>query len=147
VTKSELLQYLTSLSGKSTLSGQHNKEPNSDPTKWTRVAFDITGKYPGLWGGDFLFPYDDVQNRQTMIDEAIRQWNAGSVVALTWHVCPPTIGETCYWDDQGVLSHLDDSQWNDLVQDGGRLNNVWKARIDTIVPYFKQLEVIISLTL
>jgi mannan endo-1,4-beta-mannosidase len=45
-------------------------------------------------------------NRQTMVNEAIRQWNSGSVVALTWHVCPPTIGETCNWDNQGILTQL-----------------------------------------
>jgi len=83
-TKQEVLEYLSYISGTRTASGQHNREPNSDPTKWTRVVRDITGLYPGLWGGDFLFLPDDVRNRQFMVDEAIRQWNAGSLVALTW---------------------------------------------------------------
>jgi len=82
--KNDILEYLNSISGTNTISGQHNREPNSDPSKWSRVVEDITGLNAGLWGGDFLFLPDDVQNRQTMIDEAIRQWNAGSFVALTW---------------------------------------------------------------
>jgi mannan endo-1,4-beta-mannosidase len=74
-----------------------------------------------------------------MIDEAIKQWNSGSVVALTWHVCPPTVGETCNWDSSGILSSLSNSQWSELITDGSNLNNLWKARLDTIVPYLKQL--------
>ncbi len=84
ITKDDLLTYIKDISGTRTISGQHNREPNSDPSKWSRVVKDITGLNAGLWGGDFLFLPDDVQNRQSMIDEAIQQWNAGSVVALTW---------------------------------------------------------------
>jgi mannan endo-1,4-beta-mannosidase len=138
--RAELLAYFSQISGKSTIAGQHNREPNSDPTKWTRVVHDITGVYPGLWGGDFLFLPDDVASRQSMVDEAIRQWNAGSVVALTWHVCPPTVGETCNWDDAGILGSLSNSQWTELMRDGSELQGAWLRRLDTIVPYLKQLQ-------
>ncbi|CAL8097309.1 unnamed protein product [Orchesella dallaii] len=140
VSRTDVIQYLSSISGSKIISGQHNREPNSDPAKWTRIARDITGLFPGLWGGDFLFLPDDVQNRQSMVDEAIRQWNAGSVVALTWHVCPPTVGETCNWDSGGVLAALSNDQWNSLIQNGGDLNQKWKQRLDTIVPYLQQLQ-------
>lgn len=139
VSRGDVLRYFSAISGTKIISGQHNREPNSDPTKWTRVARDITGLFPGLWGGDFLFLPDDVRNRQAMVDEAIRQWNAGSLVALTWHVCPPTVGETCNWDSQGVLASLNTDQWSSLLQDGGELNRKWKERLDTIVPYLEQL--------
>ena len=33
-----------------------------------------------------------VANRQTVINQAKAQWAAGSLVALTWHLCPPTGG-------------------------------------------------------
>lgn len=140
VSRTDVIRYFSTISGSNIISGQHNREPNSDPTKWTRVARDITGLFPGLWGGDFLFLPDDVRYRQTMVDEAIRQWNAGSVVALTWHVCPPTVGETCNWDANGVLAQLNNDQWNSLVQNGGDLNTKWKQRLDTIVPYLQQLQ-------
>lgn len=137
---SPLLAYLNRISGQHTISGQHNREPNSDPTRYTREAQRITGLTPGLWGGDFLFAADDVNNRQTMINEAIRQWRAGSVVALTWHMCPPTIGRTCGWDEGGILGSLSDSQWNQLITNGTSLNNAWKARLNEVVPFLRQLQ-------
>ena len=60
------LEYLKSISGSSTLSGQHNKEPLSDPTRWTQKVHDITGDHPGLWGGNFLFAESDVEQRQNL---------------------------------------------------------------------------------
>ncbi len=138
-TRAALMDYLSGISGRSTLSGQHNREPNSDPTKYTRVAQGITGQTPGLWGGDFLFLPDDVAHRQTMVDEAVRQWRAGSVVALTWHLCPPTTGSTCGWDND-VNSDLDVNQWNQLVTDGTALNTAFKNRLNEAVPYLRQLQ-------
>ncbi|OXA41547.1 hypothetical protein Fcan01_23616 [Folsomia candida] len=108
-TRGDLIQYFNNISGRYTLSGQHNREPNSEPWKWSSIARDITGVFPGLWGGDFLFLPDDVRDRQIMIDEAVRSWEAGSVVALKWHVCPPTVGETCDWNDEGILAQLSDT--------------------------------------
>jgi mannan endo-1,4-beta-mannosidase len=137
--RDSLISYLNTISGQYTISGQHNREPNTDPTKYTRVAQSITGQTPGLWGGDFLFLPEDVNARQTMVSEAIRQWQAGSVVALTWHFCPPTVGSTCNWDANGVLSHLSDGQWSQLVTDGSALNTAFRRRLDEVVPYLRQL--------
>ena len=39
-TRAALTGYLNSISGQYTLSGQHNREPNSDPTRYTRVALE-----------------------------------------------------------------------------------------------------------
>jgi len=140
-TNGKVLNYLYSISGTKTLSGQHNREPNSDPAKWTNWIYSVTGWYPGLWGGDFLYLYDDVQpcNRWKMITEAKNQWDNGALVTLMWHVCPPTIPEPCGWED-GIMSDLTDIQWTELVSDGTALNNQWKARIDTIVPYLQYLK-------
>jgi mannan endo-1,4-beta-mannosidase len=133
------LEYLKSISGTYTLSGQHNKEPLSDPTRWTQKVHDITGDYPGLWGGDFLFAESDVQQRPNLVDEAINQWHNGALVTLTWHVCPPTQGSSCDWED-GVMSELSDEQWSQLITDGTELNRAWKARLDEAVPYLRQLQ-------
>ncbi|MET0132562.1 MAG: glycosyl hydrolase [Kibdelosporangium sp.] len=138
--RTQLITYLNGLSGRYTLAGQHNREPNADPARWTRIAQETTGQFPGLWGGDFLFSNDDVGNRQTMVNEAIRQWQAGSVVTLAWHVCPPTVGRTCGWDSAGILSRLSDSQWNQLVTNGSALNNAWKARLNEAVPFLRRLQ-------
>jgi mannan endo-1,4-beta-mannosidase len=139
-TRAALVNYLSSISGQQTITGQHNREPNADPTKWTRIAQGITGQTPGLWGGDFLFAASDVSARQTMVSEAIRQWQGGSLVALTWHMCPPTVGSTCGWDASGVLSHLSDAQWSQLVTDGSSLNTAFKNRLNEAVPYLRQLQ-------
>lgn len=137
----DLLGYLRQISGRWTITGQHNKEPNSSPSQYTAKVHDITGLYPGLWGGDFLFGADDVAHRQTMIDQAETEWRNGSMVALTWHVCPPTRGSSCGWDPgTGVTDDLSDSQWSELITDGSALNRAWKARLDEVVPYLQQLK-------
>jgi mannan endo-1,4-beta-mannosidase len=137
-TNSTVLDYLYSISGTKTIAGQHNREPNSNPVSWTSWIYSVTGKYSKLWGGgDFLYSEDDIQHRWTMITEAKNQWNTGALVTLMWHVCPPTVQEPCSWTD--ITSTLTYTQWDELVTDGSPLNNQWKARIDTIIPYLKDL--------
>lgn len=133
------IRFLYSISGQQTVSGQHNDVKNgTDETTYTERVFEITGKYPGLWSGDFLFG-NAIYSRWERIDEAQRQWSNGALVHLMWHVCPPTESELCGWDN-GILSYLDDAQWNDLITDGGYLNRAWKARIDEIAQYLQHLE-------
>ena len=74
--KQQVLDYLYSISGKQIIAGQHNKEPNAEPTKWTDYIYETTGKYPALWSGDFLFQQENIDNRWKMIKEAEK---AGSV--------------------------------------------------------------------
>lgn len=137
---SKVLKYLYNIKGSRTVSGQHNREPNAQPALWTNKIRDITGKFPGLWGGDFLFQQDNINNRWTMINEAKNQWRKGALVTLTWHACPPTGPEACDWDSNGVLKQLMSSEWNSIVTNGAPLNNVWKNRLDSIVPYLQDLQ-------
>jgi mannan endo-1,4-beta-mannosidase len=135
-----VLDYLHGISGNHVISGQHNKEPASQPSAYTAKAHDITGKWPGLWGGDFLFGASDVADRQAETDQAKTEWANGSLVNFTWHVCPPTRGSSCGWDPgTGVEDTLSDAQWSELVTDGTALNTAWKHRLDEIVPYLQQL--------
>jgi mannan endo-1,4-beta-mannosidase len=139
--RADLISYLSGISGHYTLSGQEDG-PNSAPATWQNKVHDITGVYPAVWGGDFAFEQADVDARQTVIDQAVTEWNSGSLPALMWHACPPTVGSTCHWDygDGAIESHLTDDQWNELVTDGTPLNQAWKARLDEVVPYFQQLK-------
>jgi mannan endo-1,4-beta-mannosidase len=121
------------------VAGQHNREPNSEPAKWTDWIYDNTGKYPGLWSGDFLYEQDCIDNRGIMIAEAKSQWQQGALVNLMYHACPPTTGEPCAWEG-GVLSNLTDDQWNELISDGSDLNNNWKARLDVISVFLLELK-------
>ena len=94
----QVMNYIHSISGKKTVAGQHNKEPNVDPDMWTEFIFETTGKYPGLWSGDFLFQQVNMDERWTMIYEAKEQWDRGAIINLMWHACPPDEGEPCGWD-------------------------------------------------
>jgi len=66
-----LLAFLSSISGKATITGQHNY-PNVG-SRWTDLAYDLTGKYPGLFGQDFGFSAgddkDSVLSRPAMVEE------------------------------------------------------------------------------
>ncbi|AKJ27206.1 mannan endo-1,4-beta-mannosidase [Caldimonas brevitalea] len=133
------LNYLKSISGKSIVAGQHNDQKDgTGVTTYTNKVKDITGKLPGLWSGDFNFHGNDGM-RWEVVHEAERQFKAGALVNLMWHVCPPTQDDGCGWEG-GIKSHLSDQQWNDLITDGGELNRKWKARMDEVAVYLQYLE-------
>jgi mannan endo-1,4-beta-mannosidase len=134
------LDYLYRISGAKTISGIHNREPNNAPAQWTNEIFSTTGKYPGLWSGDFLFQEDNINDRQTMIDEALDQWKKGAIINLMWHACNPALSEPCGWDQQGVLSHMTDTEWNELLTDGSPINLKWKAMMDDVAVYLQHLQ-------
>jgi len=134
-----VLQYLQSISGSQTVVGIHNREPNAQPALQTNTVFGITGRYPGLWSGDFLFSQSDVNNRWNMIYEAKRQWDNGALVNIMMHVTNPKQGEVGSWDG-GVVSSLTNAEWNSLITNGGTLNTAWKQRLDTYAVYLQYLE-------
>ncbi len=139
--RARVLAYLRSLEGRRTLSGIHNRHNNA-PSQYTAMIHDVTGRYPALWSGDFLFddydPDHNVSNRAGMIRQAQLEWSHGAVVNLMFHACPPTNAEPCDWDHD-LARHLSDAEWSDLITEGGTLNRAWLARLDTIVPYLRQL--------
>jgi mannan endo-1,4-beta-mannosidase len=137
--KATVITYLKSISGTSIVSGQHNKEPAGAPLQYSTIAHNVTGQWPGLWGGDMMFNPADVANRQKVVDEAKAQWAAGSLVALTWHACSPTVGDTCAFDG-GVKTSITNAQFQDIVTAGTALNATWRSRMAEVVPYLKQLK-------
>jgi mannan endo-1,4-beta-mannosidase len=137
--KYHVLDYLHTISGKKTLAGTHNREPNAEPAKWTNKVKEVSGHYPALWSGDFLFQQDNIDNRQIMIDEAVRQWRKGAVINIMWHACNPALSQPCGWKG-GVLSKLSNDQWNEIITDGSPLNKVWKQRVDEVCIYLQQLK-------
>src|SRR5579871_1739561 len=90
-----LLDYLYSISGKYTLTGQHNY-PNSI-ANWTDRAYDLTAKYPAVYGQDFGFQggsdKDSTLARPALVAEAERQYRNGAIVTFTWHAVRPTDDE------------------------------------------------------
>jgi mannan endo-1,4-beta-mannosidase len=135
-----LLAYLDSISGQATITGQHNY-PN-DGSRWTDLVYDLTGKYPGLFGEDFGFAggddKDSVLSRPAMIEEVKRQYRNGAVIALTWHAVKPTEDEPVTFRDS-VQGHLTDYEWQELLTPGSPLYNRWCAQVDVIAGYLRQL--------
>jgi mannan endo-1,4-beta-mannosidase len=135
-----LLAYLDSISGQATIAGQHNY-PNVG-ARWTNTAYDLTGKYPGLFGGDFGFSAgddkDSVLGRPAMIEEVKRQYKNGAVITLTWHEVRPTDNEPVTFKES-VQGHLTDAEWRELLTPGSPLNLRWQAQVDVIAGYLKQL--------
>ena len=141
VTAADEISYLKSLTGNHVLSGQQGGA-NSDPAQWVRKVHDITGEYPGIWNGDFGFSQNDVDNRQTVVNEAKAEWAAGALPGLMMHACRPDVA-TC--DFQGGAnpvdgSRLSDPEWQQLITDGTALNTDYKRKLDQFVPYFQQLK-------
>lgn len=141
VTQLRSLAYLQEISGRKILAGMHNRY-NTTPSLFTNKIAELTGKNPGLWSGDFLFEAQEIAHRPHMIEEAIKQWQAGSLVNIMWHACNPVQGDPCSWEEgQGPRSRLSDEQWQELFREGSELNQRWLARLDEIAAYLAQLQV------
>ena len=171
-TRTELISYLQSLPSNHIISGQHNREPSAtypagswnwdnapDPKyyrPWTDKVNAITGLYPGLWGGDFLYssPFTGDDWRGAMVQQAISQWQAGSLVNLTWHMTPPNASDrSTTWDSSGDQSvkindtgfWREDSSWQDLLDygaNGGQGSDLYRSflnRLEEAVPHFQTL--------
>ena len=124
----ELLSFLYGISGKYTLSGEHNFA--SDLVRYDNEVVALTGKVPVVWGSDFSFtdvgdgferyqhagplnisaPFDrpciqtgltTEEARQNIVDEAIARSKEGRIITLMWHCCDPRFsdgGNTCNGD-------------------------------------------------
>jgi len=140
-TNFKTLNYLYEISGQKTAAGQHNREPNSQPSMWTDSIKLTTGVYPKLWSGDFLFQEENIKNRWSMILEAESQWNRGAMVNIMWHSCSPVTGEPCEWGSgKGVLSPMSDDEWSELITEGSLLNLRFYKRLDELAIYLDYLK-------
>jgi mannan endo-1,4-beta-mannosidase len=135
-----LLKYFYSISGKYTLAGQHNYPYHI--ARWTDRVYDLTGKYPALFGQDFGFSGDEdkdsTEARPALIAEAKRQYENGAVVTLTWHAVRPSDDEPVSFRDS-VQGRLTDFEWSELETPGTELYNRWCAQVDVIAGFLSQL--------
>jgi mannan endo-1,4-beta-mannosidase len=140
VHSSRTVDYLNSISGSFTVAGIHNRN-SPNPAEFTEKAKEVSGRYPALWSGDFLFDTANIDARWTMINEAQAQWDSGSLINLMWHACNPALSEPCEWDEgSGPRSNLTDSQWEELVTEGTALNSRWKEMMDDVAQYLLFLQ-------
>ena len=136
-----LLKYFYSISGKYTLAGQHNYPYHI--ARWTDRVYDLTGRYPALYGQDFGFSggedKDSTEARPELIAEAKRQYENGAVVTLTWHAVKPTEDEPVTFRES-VQGHLTDFEWDELLTPGTELYKRWCDQVDVIAGFLKQLQ-------
>lgn len=137
----KLLDFIHSISGKQTLTGQHCAPLVGD----TRlpVVHRMTKRYPALFGQDFGFSYpgywDGINFRQRIVDDAIRRHNDGFIITLMWHAVPPTEDEPVAFQES-IQSDLTAQEWNDLITPGTAIHERWKSQVDVIAWFLKQLK-------
>lgn len=135
-----LLDFLSHLSGEKTLTGQHC--PPLLGSSRLSVVHRYTGDYPALFGQDFGFSFpgywDGINYRQRIVDEAIRRHQEGFIITLMWHAVPPTMDEPVRFES-GIQSALTEAEWTELVTPGSHLHERWKAQVDVIAWFLKQL--------
>ena len=149
-----LLEFIDSLSGQHTLTGQHNFPNTKDAS--TLAAARAYGKVPAIFGQDFGFAApgdkDAVAARPEIIAEIKRQFAQGAIITLCWHAVPPTADEpvtfrskpgdgTTSQNLSSVQGRLTDQQWHDVITPGTELNKKWCAQVDVIAGFLKQLQV------
>lgn len=136
-----LLREIDAISGHATLSGQHNF-PNT-VSRYSDRVYELTERYPALFGQDFGFSggedKDSILGRPAMIEEVIRQYRAGAVIALTWHAVRPTDDEPVTFHDS-VQGHLSDWEWHEVLTPGTDLNRRWCRQVDLIAGYLSELQ-------
>ena len=146
-----LLKYLQSLSGKYTLSGQHNYPISRDRN--SQFAAKYIGKTPVVWSQDFGFAKegdkDSYLARPSIMEEAIRQHKLGSIINLCWHAVPPTAEEPVTFQPlpdadpdklASVQGKLTNQQFRDILTPGTELHKQWLKQVDEIAAFLKQLE-------
>ncbi len=145
-----LLRLLYDISGKYTLTGQHNF-PNTKSVN-SRFAAKYTGKTPVIFGSDWghakAGDSDSYLARPDIVQEAIRQHQQGSLVALCWHAVPPTGDEPTTFQPlpnsdpkrlASVSGKLLDEQFKEVLTPGTPLYAHWCSQVDAIAVYLKQL--------
>ena len=150
----ELLKFIYRISGKQTLSGQHNFPADKD--KHTLDAARAWGKTPAIFGKDWGFAKEGDKDsafvRNDIVEQLKEQYKQGSLVVMCWHEAPPTADEPVTFQgrrDSGseavtnlntVQGRLTEAQYKDLLTPGTALHEHWCAQVDAIVPYLKALQ-------
>ena len=132
----KLLSYLYQISGKQILSGEHNS--NQAMNLYSDSVKAITGKYPALWGSDFILSGTKDRGAE-IVAEAIKKHKEGAIVALMWHQGRP-IDEPPYGWKESIQAKLTDAQWKELITPNTPLNKKWLAQIDQVAVWLKQLQ-------
>lgn len=134
-----LLAYLYSLSGKMTISGQHDYLEN--PDEWSHQVKTITDKYAGIHGyelGGILNQNDKTlaSQRAEVVDSAIQWYKAGGIVTISYHANLP--GTCACWSN--VQKSLSQKEFDKIVTPGTTQYKQLIAELDKVAIYLKQLK-------
>jgi len=136
-----LLKFIQGISGRHTLTGQHNYPNTKDAS--SREAVLTSGKEPAIFGQDFGFSADGdidaVSARPANMVEVVRQFGRGAIITLCWHAVRPVDDEPATFSGS-VQARLTDRQWSDLVTPGTAIHERWCAQVDVIAKYLKELQ-------
>ncbi len=132
-----LLRFLYDISGRQTLTGQHNYASNQG--RFTAQARQITGKVPALYGTDWGSARHEIgPARDRIVQAVIREHRRGSIIAICWHAIRPTDSEPNTFE-RSVKAKLTEAEWNELTTPGSALHQRWIGQIDVVAEYLKQL--------
>jgi len=79
--------------------------------------------------------------RSSLIERVKEQYAKGHIITLMWHGCFPTDGHECMGETIWAMGKTPSEQeWMDLITEGTAINTAWKAQVDVIAGYLKQLQ-------
>jgi mannan endo-1,4-beta-mannosidase len=135
-----ILGRLYGASGTHLLSGQENDA--RAVAFATQQVFQVTAKYPAIFGIDLDTTLGASSLLQTVVDEAIRQSRDKALVSLRWLAPNPaepdeTANQPASHD--GRQRMLTDYEWKELLTPGSPLNKRWCAQVDVAVDALRQL--------
>jgi mannan endo-1,4-beta-mannosidase len=136
-----LLHILYQVSGNHTLTGQHNFAAEQEYC--TDLFAIYTGKTPAIYGTDIGFAKegdkDSAYVRHETVQELIKQFHDGHIIALCWHEVPPTMDEPVTFRGQ-IQSRITDEEFDQLLTPGTAIHKHWLAQVDGIAEYLKELQ-------
>lgn len=132
----KLLRYLYQIQDKHTLAGQHNY--NHEMNRYSEKAQEIGGRYPAIWGTDFIWSGEQDPG-QKIVEEAIQRHKSGMIVTLMWHAGRP-IDEPPYNWNESIQGELTEEEWRELTTPGTPLHAHWRDQADVVASYLKQLQ-------
>ncbi len=127
-----LLNYMYSINGKYILSGEHGD------VQWLDTVKNITGKYPAVWGYDFIWNWKTDPGEE-VVKKTIEKYKEGYIISLMWHQGRPNDDPPYGWKES-IQGKLTDAQWKELTTEGTALNKRWLAQIDVVAGYLQQLD-------
>jgi beta-mannanase len=126
--------------GTHVLSGQENDASAVEVA--TQEVFQVTSKYPAIYGADLDTTPGASSSIQSVVDEAIRQSLDKALVSLRWLAPNPTEPDgaakqpASHEDPQRLLT---DYEWKELLTPGSLLNQRWCAQVDVAADALRQL--------